>query len=109
MPIGYPVSAFWLLCYTARKIKTQERSANMKIDEFLLRVVDGYLLHDLENMATFTTQVGTVGAMGYPMLVSTLAGMELLGNLLMPNTDLYLCTFWARPPQAANRSYKESG
>ncbi len=59
----------------------------MGITEFLQRYVDGYLLHDLENMATFTTPLDTDGAMGYSMMVITLAGMELLGNLLMPNTD----------------------
>jgi hypothetical protein len=58
----------------------------MEIAEFLQTVVEGYLLCDLENMATVTT-AGTYGALGYSMMATTLAGMELLGSLLLPSAD----------------------
>jgi len=49
----------------------------MELREFLKTVIDGYLLHDLENMVTFTPKEGTDGAMGYPIMVEIIAGMEL--------------------------------
>src|SRR5713101_2638674 len=58
----------------------------MEIHEFLKKVIDGYLLHDLENMVTFTPKEGTDGSLGYPIMVSIIAGMELLGALLMTDT-----------------------
>src|SRR5713226_2228254 len=58
----------------------------MELREFLKTVIDGYLLHDLENMVTFTPKEGTDGAMGYPIMVEIIAGMELLGALLMTDT-----------------------
>jgi hypothetical protein len=71
----------------------------MIVEEFLKTVVDDYLLHDLESMANFTVQPVTVGALGYPMMISTLAGMELLGSLLMPskkpnNSEQCFLEYW---------------
>lgn len=60
----------------------------MDIDRFLKQFVEGYLLHDLESMSKITLPDGqNDGAVGYPMVSTTLAGMELLGGLLMPNID----------------------
>ncbi len=60
----------------------------MAIDDFLKRFVEGYLLHDLESMSKITLPAGqNDGAAGYPIIATVLAGMELLGNILMPNTD----------------------
>lgn len=60
----------------------------MVIDEFFERFVDGYLLGDLQSMANITVPQGkTYGGVGYPMVATTLAGMELLGQLLMPDID----------------------
>ncbi len=61
----------------------------MDVEDFLKKVVEGYLLHDLESMAKVTTPPGTDGALGYSMMATTLAGIELLGSLLLPNTDPY--------------------
>lgn len=55
----------------------------MKIDEFLVQFIEGYLLGDLESIARITiTLPKKCGAAGYPMVVATIAGMELLGCLL---------------------------
>lgn len=60
----------------------------MVIDDFLKQFVEGYLFHDLESMSKITLPIGqNDGAAGYPMVATTLAGIELLGGLLMPNTD----------------------
>ena len=60
----------------------------MVINDFFKQFVDGYLLGDLQSMAGITVPQGkTYGGVGYPMVATTLAGMELLGQLLMPNTD----------------------
>lgn len=60
----------------------------MTIEEFLKRFIEGYLFHDLESMSEITLPEGQDdGAAGYPMIATILAGMELLGGLLIPNTD----------------------
>lgn len=60
----------------------------MKLDTFLLQFVEGYLFHDLESMEKIQLPPGQHdGAAGYPMLISALAGMELLGYLLMTDED----------------------
>lgn len=60
----------------------------MVIEDFFNHFVEGYLLGDLESMAEVVVPVGKIyGGVGYPMVATTLAGMELLGELLMPNTN----------------------
>jgi len=50
---------------------------------FLKRNVDEYLLADLESLIRLNPAPGrTAGAAGYPLLVSTFAGIELLGGLV---------------------------
>ncbi len=62
----------------------------MTIDDFLDKFVEGYLFHDLESMAKITLPTGqNDGAVGYPMIATVMAGIELLGNLLMPNTTSF--------------------
>lgn len=53
----------------------------MTIDNFFDQFIDGYLLSDLQNMYDLKPNNGDFGAAGYPMLITTLAGMELLGAL----------------------------
>lgn len=53
------------------------------VRQFLKRVIDGYLLADLDNMAGIRVQGD--GNCGYPMVMSVLAGMELLGALTFPH------------------------
>ncbi len=62
----------------------------MLLKDFLDQYVEGYLFHDLDSMDKITLQAGqTHGAAGYPMLISILAGMELLGYLLMPDDEVF--------------------
>ena len=62
----------------------------MNIERFLEQYVEGYLFHDLESMSQITLPSGQDdGAAGYPIVATTLAGIELLGNLLMPNTEAF--------------------
>jgi hypothetical protein len=54
----------------------------MTLDEFLERFVEGYLFEDLCSMAAIKLSDGQrYGAVGYPMVMTTLAGVELLGIL----------------------------
>ena len=57
----------------------------MELDAFIDQWIEGYLLHDLQNMARLPVDGGEApyGGAGYPMLATTVAGMELLGLLLM--------------------------
>lgn len=50
----------------------------MNILEFKESFIEGYLFNDLRSMSTKQDY----GALGYPMVVSILAGMELFGRLL---------------------------
>ena len=54
----------------------------MTLDQFLERFVEGYLFGDLRTMAAIKIPADEpFGAVGYPMVSSTLAGVELLGVL----------------------------
>jgi hypothetical protein len=59
----------------------------MELDAFIDQWIEGYLLHDLQNMAKLPLDRSEApcGGAGYPMLTTTVAGMELLGLLLMPD------------------------
>jgi hypothetical protein len=60
----------------------------MKLSDFLAQFVEGYLFGDLKSMAKIKLAASQqFGAAGYPMIQSALAGVELLGYLLMPNED----------------------
>ena len=90
----------------------------MTIEEFFTQFVDGYLLNDLKSMAAVTVPEGqTSGGVGYPMVSTTLAGMELLGELLMPNTDAfdgnkgndYFLNYWDNYFAVQNHAYTGLG
>jgi len=76
----------------------------MTIQDFLAKFVEGYLFHDLDSMAKITLPPGqNDGAAGYPMIATSLAGMELLGWILMPGKvnfdpvhggNSYFLNFW---------------
>lgn len=53
----------------------------MTLDEFLERFVEGYLFGDLRSMAPIKPPDGQYGGVGYPMVMTALAGVELLGVL----------------------------
>jgi hypothetical protein len=90
----------------------------MTIEEFFTQFVDGYLLNDLKSMADVTVPAGqTSGGVGYPIVTTTLAGMELLGELLMPNTDAfdgnkgndYFLNYWDNYFAVQNSAYTGLG
>ncbi|NCS31962.1 hypothetical protein GW793_00540 [bacterium] len=62
----------------------------MKPSEFLDKFIDGYLLCDLKQMAKCQPdEADTAGGAGYPMVMTVLSGIEILGYLLIPNEDEY--------------------
>lgn len=55
----------------------------MEINKFLEQFIEGYLFNDIENMLKIKLEDGKAcGACGYPIMMTTLSGMELLGDLL---------------------------
>src|SRR5262245_21182594 len=62
-----------------------ERQREMNINDFLTQYVEGYLFEDLHSMAAIGLPKGkSCGAVGYPMVAATVAGIELLGGLTYP-------------------------
>jgi hypothetical protein len=57
----------------------------MTTEDFLNQFVDGYLLGDLQSMADIPPKPG-YGNVGYPLVLSTLTGCELIGGLLSDST-----------------------
>ncbi|PWU24076.1 hypothetical protein C5B42_00680 [Candidatus Cerribacteria bacterium 'Amazon FNV 2010 28 9'] len=55
----------------------------MTIKQFLSRHVEGYLFKDLRTMMRVKLRKGQkIGGVGYPVVASILAGMEMLGGIL---------------------------
>src|SRR6266404_1338929 len=53
------------------------------VDKFFENCIDGYLFSDLENMMTLgPIPKKKAGAVGYPILMTIMSGMELLGTLM---------------------------
>jgi hypothetical protein len=86
----------------------------MDIKDFLTQVVDGYLVRDLESMSPILAKEGEVGGgVGYPMLMTIISGIELLGSLLTavefdPEDRKYEARFkhyWDNYLQAQNPNY----
>lgn len=54
----------------------------MDLDEYLNRFIEGYLFQDLKSMASIKLPEGSeYGAVGYPMVMTALSGIEMLGSL----------------------------
>jgi hypothetical protein len=54
----------------------------MTLDQYLERFIEGYLFGDLQSMAAFRLPAGQQwGNLNYPMLMTALAGIEVLGVL----------------------------
>lgn len=51
------------------------------VKDFLDTYVKGYLLHDVQEMDSIPVSADADGRCGYPMVISCVAGMELLGGL----------------------------
>src|SRR5262245_15664909 len=59
---------------------------SLSLEDFLRQFIDGYLFEDLRSMAPIEAAEGKqAGAVGYPMVVSTLSACELFGGLLSPD------------------------
>jgi hypothetical protein len=56
----------------------------LQIEDFLAIHVEGYLFGDLESMSRVVAPGQRFGAVVYPMLAASLAGIELLGSLVTP-------------------------
>ena len=62
----------------------------MTTDEFLEQFIEGYLFEDLQTMSQITPDPARpYGAVGYPMLMTIMSGMELLGGLLVSANQDY--------------------
>jgi len=57
----------------------------LQIEDFLAIHVEGYLFGDLESMSRVAATEQEFGAVVYPMIATSLAGIELLGNLVTPS------------------------
>lgn len=86
----------------------------MDINNFLDQFVKGYLFNDLESMKRIVLPEDQKdGACGYPMIMSTLSGMELLGVLTSPNKynhlkgDAYFKLYWDNFLVPYNDIYKD--
>jgi hypothetical protein len=87
------------------------------VEAFLAKFVEGYLFKDLQSMRDAQPiPPSHDGAAGYPLLVTTMAGIELLGALLSPkNFDKlagrpYFIDYWERflYPQAPERNVADA-
>ena len=88
----------------------------MDINKFLEQFVEGYLFCDIESMLKIELEDGQkYGACGYPVVMSVLAGMELLGGLLSKNTfdkyagDKCFDNYWDNYFCIFDHKYKISG
>jgi hypothetical protein len=86
------------------------------IDDFLKRFVEGYLFHDLDNIATLKALEGhDDGAAGYPMIATIMAGIELLGGLVSQSSfsntagNGYFLDYWNKCLAVTNADYKNLG
>lgn len=52
----------------------------VSVAELFARVIDGYVIHDLETLLATPADV-SVGAVGYPIVMAVLAACDLLGQL----------------------------
>src|SRR5689334_16115349 len=79
-----------------------QKGGLMNIADFLEQYVEGYLFEDLTSMEPIRAGQGKeCGAVGYPMVAATLAGIELLGALTSAKTfdpirggRQYFRSFW---------------
>ena len=69
------------------------RGLTVSVSNVLDRVVEGYLLGDLESMAT-EIRDKEVGAVGYPIVMAVLAGCELLGAMTNEKKHNLITSYW---------------
>ena len=62
----------------------------MSIKDFLKQLIEGYLFYDLDSMSKIALTPGQyIGAANYPIVLSTISGMEILGFILQPDNNLF--------------------
>lgn len=84
----------------------------MDIDLFLKNFFERYLIKDLRSMARIRPKKRG-GSVGYPMVLTTMSGIELLGGLLSTNQfnafagDRYFSNYWRNylAPSSGNPKY----
>lgn len=90
----------------------------MDIDDFFEQIINGYLLGDLKNMADLRQSGNVVGGgAGYPMVITILSGIELLGGLLHPGqytdsptkSEGYFNYYWSNYLTPVNQAYDTLG
>jgi hypothetical protein len=89
----------------------------MRLADYLKTYVDGYLFEDLESMRGHRLAPGRqAGALGYPMVMTVAAGIELLGTISFDSTTLirdgakyfrFFWTEWLYPSEAQSRALAE--
>lgn len=86
----------------------------MNKEEFFTRIIEGYLFHDLKNMAELKQKRGEpAGAAGYPMLATLCSGIELLGSVFQQeetynrwNGQKYFNYYWVSFLEDVNPRYR---
>ncbi|MFZ2975056.1 MAG: hypothetical protein WA055_00305 [Candidatus Moraniibacteriota bacterium] len=88
----------------------------MKIEEFLKQNIEGYLFCDVEKMLEIKLNKSeNCGACGYPIMMTILSGMELLGFLLGNSSfeakdgSEYFKNYWENYFCKFNKKYKIEG
>ena len=84
-------------------------AVTIPLDNVLEVLVEGYLLGDLESMATEINSK-EIGAVGYPMAMTVLAGSELLGALTSDVADTNrIEEYWTIHLATVNKTYGDLG
>jgi hypothetical protein len=82
---------------------------SIALADVLETLVEGWLLGDLESMAT-EIKPKDIGAVGYPMAMAVLAGSELLGALVSDITkSKRIGNYWTRYMAKVDRKYGDLG
>lgn len=86
------------------------------LDNFLMRAVEGYIFEDMKTMKAATLGDGrSAGALGYPLIMATFAGIELLGVLVSDkeftgqSDQKDFCRFWEQYLYSENAARKDVG
>ncbi|HVX93224.1 MAG TPA: hypothetical protein VHA74_03895 [Candidatus Dojkabacteria bacterium] len=87
----------------------------LSTSEFFAHYIEGYLLGDLENMSKIQPdRITKLGGVCYPMVLSTLSGIEMLGTLLYPDStdqgrEDYFLHYWDNYLVKVDSQYENLG
>jgi hypothetical protein len=93
------------------------KSNNIEIKKFLSHYIEGYLFGDLKKMAQIKADKNGYGGVGFPMIMTTLSGMEILGNIVLDSEDTfdkgqgenYFLNYWNNYLSRSDLKYKGFG